>query len=299
MNTALKNGPLYTRESRDTLPKFDRGISCLCWAYNEEEVIESYLYRINTMLSRYIEDYEIVVVDDGSTDRTNAIVREVQKKIPQLRLVTNPVNVNVGLSCQRAVQSAAKEFLFWQTVDWSYDIAHLRNFLELLKTNDVVAGVRRAPTDRSSINKRFWSFLKVFGLRHLMVRSDSFGKAVVSVCNYYLIRFLFRLPLSDYQNVVFYRTDLVQSFQMEARSSFINPEFLLKAYWTGASIAEVPISFIPRTAGVGKGVSFKTVKASIKDIVGLWFKWIVLGKMRDRKKGTVRRLNAAEWEEIR
>ncbi len=299
MNTVLKTGPLYTREYQDSLPKFDRGISCLCWAYNEEEVIGKYLYRLNDLLSRYAEDYEIVIVDDGSTDRTNEIIRVAQKDIPQLRLVTNPVNLNVGLSCQRAVQSASKEFLFWHTADWSYDISLLRIFMEQLKTHDVVAGVRRKPTDHTNFNKRFSSFFKVFGLEHLRVRSDSFSKAIVSILNYYLIRFLFRFPLSDYQNVVFYRTSLIQSFKMENKSSFVNPEFLLKAWWSGASIAEVPISFIPRSAGMGKGVSFKTIKASITDIMGLWFKWIVLGKMQGRKKGSIQRLNAGDWEEVR
>ena len=299
MNTALKTDLVYTRQYQDTLPKFDRGVSCLCWAYNEEEVIEKYLVRLNDLLSKYVEDYEIVIVDDASTDRTNEIIRAVQKEIPQLRLVTNPVNLNVGLSCQKAVQTASKEFLFWQTVDWSYDISLVRIFFELLKTHDVVAGVRREPTDRASIQKRLLSFFRVLGPEHLRVRSDTVGKAWVSVLNYYLIRFLFKFPLSDYQNVVFYRTSLIQSFKMESKSSFANPEFLLKAHWSGASIAEVPISFIPRTTGEGKGVSFKTIKASMTDIITLWFQWIILGKKPGRQEGPVHRLDMTQWEKLR
>ena len=275
MNTQLKPDLIYTREFQDSLPKFDRGVSCLCWAYNEEEVIEKYLLRLNALLERYAENYEIVIVDDCSTDRTNEIIRAVQEKIPEIRLIRNEKNLNVGLSCQKAVQAASKEFLFWQTIDWAYDITLLRIFLEMLRTHDVVAGVRREPTDKASLTKWLASYFKVLGPEHLRVRSDNMRKAWVSVLNYYLIRFLFQFPLSDYQNVVFYRSKLIQSFKMEAKSSFANPEFLLKAHWSGASIAEVPISFIPRTAGEGKGVSFKTIKSSMTDIFKFWLRWIV------------------------
>ena len=298
MNTALKTELVYTRQYQDTLPKFDRSLSCLCWAYNEEEVIEKYLVRLNGLLEQYVEDYEIVIVDDASTDRTNEIIRSVQKKIPQIRLITNEINLNVGLSCQKAVQAASKEFLFWQTIDWSYDITLLRIFLELLKTHDVVAGVRREPTDKASLTRWLASYFKVLGPEHLRVRSDNLEKAWVSVLNYYLIRFLFQFPLSDYQNVVFYRTRLIQSFRMEAKSSFANPEFLLKAHWSGALIAEVPISFIPRSAGEGKGVSFKTIKASMTDIFYLWFRWIVLGEKKGRQKGPIQRLDRLQWERL-
>ncbi len=288
--------PPYTKNKNDALPLFDRGVSCLCWAYNEEECIEDFLLRVNALLKVACADYEIVVIDDCSTDRTNEIVRTLQKSIPQISLHKNETNRNVGYSCKRAIREAKKEFLFWQTVDWSYDITLLRTFLEFLKTNDVVAGVRRAPvSQRTGVSKLVATGMLLFG-RHLTKRSDTLSKAIVSISNYIIVRVLYRFPLSDYQNVVFYRSKLVQSHQMDADSSFINPELLLKSYWRGARIKEVPISFIPRVAGEAKGTKLKSIMKSVRDVFGFWLKWVVLGGRGSVSKGTITRLNPAEWE---
>ena len=195
----------YSVSTKSSPQKFDGSVSALCWAYNEEDLIESYLLRLSKLLHETVKDFEIVVVDDCSTDRTNEIVRRIQEQVPEIRMVRNERNLNVGLSCQRAILAARK-------------------------------------------------------------RSDTIWKAVISVINYALIRTLFRLPISDYQNVCFYPTKLIQSISYESRSSFVNPESLLKAYWKGASIVEVPISFIPRTVGVAKGTSPKALAQSVGDI---------------------------------
>lgn len=287
---------IYSRHFCQQLPKFTSGVSVLSWAYNEEKLIEGFVRRLDALMGSCVEDYEIVVVDDGSTDATNAILTRLEQEIPQLRLVVNPVNRNVGYSCRRAIASASKEFLFWQTIDWSYDIDLLRCFLEMLADHDVVAGVRREPTQCAlACAKPVLGLLRIFGIQHLNIRSDTVQKAFVSVVNYVLIRLLFRVPLSDYQNVVFYRTAFVQSLTAEAKSSFLNPELLLKAYWSGAAIAEVPIKFIPRTAGEAKGTRVRAIMASVSDILKFWVQWMVLGR-RNKGAGRIDRLQPAQWD---
>ncbi|MBI5625536.1 MAG: glycosyltransferase family 2 protein [Elusimicrobia bacterium] len=287
----------YSRAVLDSLPPFDRSVSCLTWAYNEEKLIEPFLRKVDGLLRRNVREYEIVVVDDASTDRTNEIVASLARELPQIRLHRNPVNLNVGLSCQNAIRRATKEFLFWQTVDWAYDLSYFRLFLEFLRENDVVAGVRRSPVKVSgSLVKPAAALIKLFGYKHLTRRSDTVPKALVSLINYSLIRLLFRLPLSDYQNVVFYRTKLLQSITFESRSSFVNPEGLIKSFWSGASIREVPISFIPRTTGTAKGTRPRAIFNSVKDILGCWFRWVVLGRVPVVRKGVIRRFEPADWD---
>jgi glycosyltransferase involved in cell wall biosynthesis len=249
------------------------------------------------LLSQTVEDYEIVVVDDCSTDRTPGIVQDLMRRIPQIRYFRNTRNLNVGLSFRRAVACAEKEFLFWQTVDWAYDISLLRAHLEFLRTHDVVAGVRRSPVQAADrYLKPFMGLFKLLHIKHLTRRSDTLGKAVISVVNYMLIRVLFQLPLSDYQNVCFLRTRLIQSIHYESRSSFANPEGLLKAYWKGASIVEVPISFLPRQKGEAKGTRAKAVLNSVWDILRLWCRWVVLRRREFVRKGTITRLRPQDWE---
>lgn len=289
--------PKYSRQFCDSLPRFERSVSWLCWAYNEEELIKDYLLRADALMKQIVDDYEIVIIDDCSTDRTNEIIKTLMNDIPQIRLLRNQVNLNVGYSSRKAIMSASKEYLFWQTIDWSYDIGFLRIFLELLKSYDVVAGVRREPVkaaDRAI--KPIIGLIKLFGIKHITRRSDTISKAIVSIINYLLVRCLFRVPISDYQNVVFYPTALIQSILFEANSSFANPEGLMKAYWKGASIVEVPISFLPRLAGDAKGTRVQAIMSSVKDIFRLWFKWVILRKRDVVRKGRIKRLDPSEWE---
>lgn len=277
--------------------KFDRSISLLCWAYNEEDSIREYLEKATRLMDATVDDYEIVLIDDGSKDRTYEIAKAFQEKNSRLKIFQNERNLNVGISSQRAIQRASKEYLFWQTIDWGYDISNIRLFLGYLKKYDIVQGVRRRPvTVKVKFLKPFIAVLKLFGMQHLTRRSDTVQKAIVSVINYLLIRLLFRVPISDYQNVTFYPTKWIQSVKYESKSSFANPEGLIKSYWNGMSIKEVPISFIPRSKGSAKGTRLKSIVASIEDILRLWFLWIVLGNRGRINKGKIYRLNPQEWE---
>jgi glycosyltransferase involved in cell wall biosynthesis len=277
------------------MDKFNRSISLLCWAYNEEELIGEYLERAAKMMDEVASDYEIVLVDDCSTDRTNEIATEFQKIHPQLKIFRNEKNLNVGLSSQKAIQMASKEFLFWQTIDWSYDLSNLRSHLEFLKKYDIVQGVRRHPVEaRVKFLKPFLAAAKIFNIRYLSKRSDTVSKALVSVINFTLIRLFFRVPLSDFQNITFYPTKWIQSIKYESSSAFSNPEGLIKSYWAGKTMKEVSIGFIPRQKGEAKGTKFKALKMAVKDLFGLWFKWIVLGERGKIKKGAIERLAPSE-----
>lgn len=275
-----------------TQNKFELSVSLLCWAYNEEDSILEYLERATQLMDSVVEDYEIILIEDGSTDRTYQIAKAFQEKNPRLKIFQNERNLNVGISSQRAIQRASKEFLFWQTIDWCYDISHLRQFLEYLKSYDIVQGVRRKPTDvKFKFIKPFVVILNLLGIKHLTRRSDTVPKAIVSVINYLLIRVLFRVPLSDFQNVTFYPTKHIKSINYESRSSFSNPEGLIKSYWKGMTIKEVPINFISRDKGEAKGTRFRAIKNSVSDIIRLWVKWIVLCGRGYVKKGHIHRLN--------
>lgn len=275
--------------------KFDRSVSLLCWAYNEEDSIVEFLEKATQLMEASVEDYEIVLIDDCSTDRTYELAEKFRQKNPRLKIFQNERNLNVGISSRRAIQRASKEFLFWQTIDWCYDITDLRKYLEYLKTYDIVQGVRREPVEvKIRFLRPFAAVLRLFGMKHLTKRSDTVQKALVSVINYLLIRMLFRAPLSDFQNVTFYPSKWIQSVKYEAKSSFANPEGLIKSYWNGMAIKEVPISFISREQGVAKGTRVKAITRSVMDILSLWFKWVFLGGRGSIKKGKIYRITKGD-----
>lgn len=249
------------------LGKFDKSVSLLTWGYNEEDLVERFLDRAVALLDANIKDWEIVFVNDGSTDRTSQILDAYALREPRVRPVHNQRNLNVGKSCRRAIKAASKEYLFWQTVDWSYDIRNLRLFLELLKHYDVVQGIRPTPI-------RLLSHIPVLrSIYRVKTRSDNFKKAIVSLSNYYILRILFGIKFQDFQNVTLYPTRVLQNVALTGDSAFLNPECLLRVYETGARFIEVPIPFIPRTIGEAKGTRLTAILRAVRDVFTSWLKW--------------------------
>jgi len=274
-----------------SLGRFQRSVSLVSWVYNEKDLVRDFVARAHTLMSDTVQDFEIIVVNDGSTDGTGEILQELSQEYDELKVIHFQSNQGIGEAAHRAISSATKEFLFWQTADWSYDISDLRYFLELTNCYDVVSGVRRSPVSSGTP----WSIAKR-AKAHFEKRSDNLKKAFVSVCNYLVVRLLFNFPMSDYQNITIYPTPLIQSIRMEARSSFGNPEFLMKSFWKGASIIEVPIAFIPRCKGEAKGTRIGSIAKSVSDILKLWVRWILVERLPFKnKQGQIRRLIPAEW----
>ena len=249
------------------LGRFPRSVSMVAWGYNEEILVEGFLRRAVALLDAVASDWEIVFVDDCSTDRMPEILSKFAASEPRLKIIRHEQNLNVGMACRTAVAHASKEFVFWQTVDWSYDISRLRIFLELTNHFDVVQGIRPVPI-------RLLSYIPVLrSIYRVRTRSDNLYKAVISLGNYYALRILFGVHFQDFQNVTIYPTRLAHSLKLVGRTSFINPEMLLKSYYGGARFIEVPIRFIARTGGVAKGTRPAAVLRSIKDTARNWLAW--------------------------
>jgi glycosyltransferase involved in cell wall biosynthesis len=261
--------------SPDVLPGTPRvpfSLSMLGWALNEEENLGAYIDRAGAFLAALTDDYELILIDDGSTDRTWEIALQYQRTRGWLRPYRNERNRGGGYNTKRAVSLATKDYVFWQTVDWAYDLRYLAQALPRLAEVDVLQGVRTNALTVGGIASR---------------RSDTAYKGLVSFVNYQLIRTLFRLPISDYQNVTVYPRTLIQGVTLETESSFTNPECLLKTWWRGATFLEVPVPFIKREKGTGKGTRPRAILAAIGDI-GYWSaRWIVLNRRQDRRRGKV------------
>jgi glycosyltransferase involved in cell wall biosynthesis len=269
------------------LPKFNKSVSMCAWGLNEELLVDEFLNRATALLDATVNEWEIVFVNDGSTDRTGAIVDAWAAREPRIRVIHHERNLNIGACFVDAVKSASKDYVFCTTVDWSYDLKHLRIFLELLNHYDVVQGIRPVPI-------RLFSYIPVLrSIYRVKSRSDNLKKAIVSLGNYYLLRILFGVHFHDFQNVTIYPRKLVHSIEMQGRSSFLNPECLFRVYDLGARFIEVPIHFIPRTRGKAKGTKLSSIWRSIRDISDNWLRWgwrIRLRAARQPSEGRIDRV---------
>jgi len=223
-------------------------ISFLSWALNEEENVRDFCARATDFCSSIALDYEIIIIDDGSTDGTLDILKELSSIDNRIKFFKNPKNLGVGASMRSAIGESSMEYLIWQTQDWSYELDWFSDNVSVLGTYDVIHGVRKLS----------------FSLKN---RSDNRAKAFISLVNYLFIRLLFNAPFSDYQNVTLYRTQTAQSIDLVSRSSFTSPELLLRAWAEGNNFLEVPVKFYPRKHGVAKGTKFRSILKSIREIL--------------------------------
>jgi len=247
--------------------RLDHSVSLICYGYNEEDSISDFFGRAVDLLESVVTDYEIVYVDDCSTDGTWQLAQRVARENSRIRVVQNDRNHNVGFSFKRGVSLAQKEYLFWQTIDWSYDLSDLRIFLELLDHFGVVVGIRPVPI-------RLLAYVPVVrSIYRVRTRSDDFIRAMVSLANYYVLRLLFGLNVHDFQNIQFHRTKTLQSFELHGESSFLGIEMMIRARSIGLDLIEVPIKFIPRSKGISKGIRLETIWKSCRDIARNWIAW--------------------------
>jgi glycosyltransferase involved in cell wall biosynthesis len=244
-------------------------LSMLGWALNEEANITAYVHRAEAFLRPLCQDFELVVIDDGSTDKTAEILADLQTDRPWLKVFRNERNRGSGFNTKRAISVATKDYLFWQMVDWSYDLTMLPEALPSLADVDILQGVRAGRVGR------IWN------------RSDTTYKGLISWVNYTLVRRLFNMPIHDFQNVTVYPTALIQSITVESESAFTNPELLIKTWWRGASILEFPVTFLARQKGVAKGTRVPVILRSIRDILRWWFKWRVVQGQPQHDPGSI------------
>lgn len=250
---------------------FRPSLSMLGWALNEEPNLAEYVTRAEAFLRSVSDDFELVLIDDGSTDGTWALAAALQNGRPWLKPLKNDRNRGPGFCYRRGISAASKTYFMAQTVDWAYDIDAFRPLFHELQRYDILQGVRRGEFS--------------FGTLHS--RSDNLYKGIVSLTNYALIRVLFQLPFADFQNITVCPTRLAQPLQLESEGSFTNPEVMMKLYWGGASFLQVPVSFHKRGKGKGTGTRTGAIVRSIGDIVRSWLRWVVLNQYPNRNTGRV------------
>ena len=227
-------------------------LSMVVPALNEDELVDEFLEKSIRDLSAVTNDWEIVFVDDGSTDKTVEYAQAWANKYPQINIISLGRNLGNGANVEVGFQHATKEVVFNNTVDAFFNTEDLEWIVPHLEQYDSISGYR---SDLSANNP----YQKLLTLGNLT-----------------LIRTLFPLKLKAYQTVQFHRRSLFEQIQIEGRSSFVSPELLIKAHYLGYSIGEVEVKFHPRLKGTAKGGGLKHVVRTFRDMIKFWFKWVVL-----------------------
>jgi glycosyltransferase involved in cell wall biosynthesis len=228
------------------------GLSIFFPAYNDAGTIAS-LCLVAHMTARELGlDHEVIVVEDGSPDHTGALLDEMARHFPWLKVVHHERNLGYGGALRTGFKTASKELVFYTDGDAQYDPREMKAlYAALTEEVDFVNGYkisRHDPLHRVVIGRAYHSFVRtVFGLRLKDVD-----------CDFRLLR-----------RSVFDKVRLTRS------SGVICVELMKKVQDHGYRIAEVPVHHFHRSYGKSQFFNFPRVARTLLDLARLWLELVV------------------------
>ncbi|HUS52029.1 MAG TPA: glycosyltransferase family 2 protein [Candidatus Bathyarchaeia archaeon] len=225
------------------------GLSVFFPAYNEEANIGKILRRAVKILPQMAKKWEILVINDGSTDRTGKIVEELIKKEPRIRMITHTPNRGYGATLKSGLYNSLYQLILFTDADGQFDFSEAERFLKAQSETkaDLVIGyyLKRAVPFYRIWASRAWEMV-IFLMFGLKVRDID--------CGFKLLR----------KEVV----EKISRLQSE-RGPFISSELLIKAKKAGFKIVELGVRHYPRKEGRATGASLRVGLSGFWELVKL------------------------------
>jgi len=231
-----------------------RRLSLVLPAHNEEPVIQQAIEEaVSALDSLPLDDYEVIIVDDGSTDATREVAEAVAAPFSKVRVHSLAKNVGYAEALRTGFRIARFELVGFTDADCQFDLHELDRLLALTDSADVACGIR-------------------------VDRQDPWRRKVYSRGFNILARTLLGTQVRDCDCALkIFRREWVNSAGLEARGFFFNAELLCRARQAGLTIAEVGVTHRPRPAGVSK-VSIAHVFPVLRTLMAFWWSQVLLSR---------------------
>jgi glycosyltransferase involved in cell wall biosynthesis len=227
-------------------------ISVFLPAYNEAENIKPVILRVKDVLEKVADTWEIIVVNDGSKDKTAEILSNLSEKDKRIRIITHLENRGYGASLRSGFYASKYKWIAFIDSDGQFDFVEIDKFIEKQKDTgaDLVIGYykERKVSLSKKITSKVWEMF-VYILFGLKVQDIDCGFKMIS------------------KKVI----ETIPHLESE-RGAFITSELLIKAKRSKFKFAEVPITHYPRTKGEGTGRKLNVIIKSFVDLLKLWKK---------------------------
>jgi len=224
-------------------------LSVILPAYNEAQVIASTVSTVHFVLDGWKVDFEIIVVNDGSTDQTGAILAALAARDPRIRFVTHPVNQGYGAALVSGFAAATRELTFFMDADGQFDISDLRTFFLFIDRYDAVIGYRIDRQDSWMRKLNAWGWKLLIGwVLGVHVRDVD--------CAFKLLH-----------------TDFLRQHPLQTRGAMINAELLYTLKQAGGTYKELGVHHLPRQAGRATGAKLSVILRAFRELFAYAYKW--------------------------
>ncbi len=223
-----------------------KSISFVLPAYNEEENIEDAIRQIVSVASSLdLDEYEVIVVDDGSDDRTGEIIDRLAREDPHIKALHHPTNLGYADALKTGFKNAKMDLIFYTDSDLQFDIREIKNFLPASEDYDIVCGFR-------------------------IYRFDPLTRLILAWGYNLLARTIFRLRVRDIDCAFkLFRREVFDVIEIRSKKFFVDTEILAKARYHGFRMTEIGVRHYPRTRGRST-VRPSHVLSTLKELAKMW-----------------------------
>lgn len=223
-------------------------LSLVLPAHNEEDNIEIVVRRALAILPHFTEDFEILVVNDGSRDRTRSIIDRLSREFGSVKAIHHKVNRGYGGALKSGFKASTMDYVMFMDSDRQFDIADIRLLSPFVPLFDIVAGFRMERSDPI----------------HRRINAEIFNLAV---------RILFGVHMRDLDCAFkVFRGELLRSLDLTTSGALINAEIQAKLRRQGATIVQIGVPHYARVAGQATGGSIRVILRAMRETVILWLR---------------------------
>lgn len=239
--------------------KQQHSISAFFPCYNDGGTIASMVALMDLTLHKLTDDYEITVIDDGSSDHSREILKELESKYDRIKVILHEKNRGYGGALKTGFYSATKELIFYTDGDFQYDVSEVTKLLpEMTEDVDVVNGFK-------------------------IHRSDPFHRKIIGRTYHWIMKLMFGFKIRDVDcDFRLIRRSVFDRIELEHNSGVICVEMVKKIQDAGFRFAEVPVHHYFRSYGKSQFFNVQRIFRVGKDILKLWWKLVIKKEGVDR-----------------
>jgi glycosyltransferase involved in cell wall biosynthesis len=236
-------------------------ISAVFPAYNDGGTIASMVAAAWVALRQVTEDFEIIVVNDGSADYTSVMLEEVSTRYSELRVITHSSNQGYGAALRTGFSAAKKDWVFYTDGDSQYNPLELVNLVDALCDGvDVVNGYK-------------------------LTRNDSWMRILIGRAYHYFVKFLFGIRIRDVDcDFRLIPRNILEEVELKSNSGAICLELVKKIQDAGYIFAEVPVNHYSRKYGVSQFFVPWRILRTLHQLAGLYWMLVIRAKHLHKKK---------------
>ncbi|MET0145415.1 MAG: glycosyltransferase family 2 protein [Ilumatobacteraceae bacterium] len=227
-------------------------ISAFFPCYNDALSIPKMVRDVHGVLRASVADFEIIVVDDGSSDGSVEVLECLAAEIPELRIVEHPRNVGYGGALRSGFAAATRPWIFYTDGDAQYDASELVRCIDAATPDvDIVQGYK-------------------------IGRGDSWYRKIIGRAYHHSVKLLFRLQVRDTDcDFRLIRRDLLDRVELTSTSGVICVEMMRTFQTAGARFAEVGVSHQERPHGRSQFFRLPAIARSARQLLELWWRLMV------------------------